>query len=137
MLTILLAAVFLVVGIAAGYLIRRSIASKKFGSVEERIGKQLADAETKAKEIVLEGKEKVATLLIEAKNEEKDRRKEIDVLESRLLNKRKCLIRDQAIFRRKKPGFARAKNRFVRGKIALIRKKGRYTPAWRPSPDFP
>ncbi len=74
------AVVFLVVGGAVGYLIRRYSGANK-----------LAEAETKAKEIVLEAKEKAASLLVELKNEEKDRRKEIDALESRVLHREETL----------------------------------------------
>ena len=74
------AVVFLVVGGAVGYLIRRYSGANK-----------LAEAETKAKEIVLEAKEKAASLLVELKNEEKDRRKEIDALEARVLHREETL----------------------------------------------
>jgi ribonucrease Y len=72
--------VFLVVGGTLGYLIRRYSGASK-----------LAEAETKAKEIILEAKEKSASLLVELKNEEKDRRKEIDALESRVLHREETL----------------------------------------------
>jgi len=74
------AVVFLVVGGAVGYLVRRYSGANK-----------LAEAETKAKEIVLEAKEKAASLLVELKNEEKDRRKEIDALEARVLHREETL----------------------------------------------
>jgi ribonuclease Y len=74
------AVVFLVVGGAAGYLVRRYSGANK-----------LAEAETKAKEIVLEAKEKAASFSVELKNEEKDRRKEIDALESRVLHREETL----------------------------------------------
>lgn len=75
------------VGFAAGYLARRFLASKKLGSVEARAKKVLEDAETRAKEVVLEAKDKAASLLVEIKNEERERKKELDVLESRLLSR--------------------------------------------------
>jgi ribonuclease Y len=74
------AVVFLAVGGAAGYLVRRYSGANK-----------LAEAETKAKEIILEAKEKAASLLVELKNEEKDRRKEIDALEARVLHREETL----------------------------------------------
>jgi ribonuclease Y len=74
------AVVFLVVGGAAGYLVRRYSGANK-----------LAEAETKAKEIVLEAKEKAASLLVELKDEEKNRRKEIDALEARVLHREETL----------------------------------------------
>jgi ribonuclease Y len=78
--TIALLAAGLVVGGIVGYVSRRYSGASK-----------LAEAETKAKEIVLEAKEKAATFLIESKNEEKDRRKEIEALESRLLHREETL----------------------------------------------
>ena len=90
-ITAFIAAIALLVGIVAGYLVRRQWAAKQFGTVEEKIKKDLADAEAKVREIVVEAKDKAASLLVEAKNEEKDRRKEIDTLESHLLRKEETL----------------------------------------------
>ncbi len=80
----LVAAVF---GIAVGYFVRRYWAASRLGNVEEKIKKDLAEAEAKAKEIVVEAKDKAASLLVDIKSEEKEHRKEIDALESRLLKK--------------------------------------------------
>ena len=87
----MIAVVALLIGVAAGYLVRRFWAAKQFGTVEEKIKKDLADAEVKAKEIVVEAKEKAATLLVDSKNEEKERRKELDTLEAHLLRKEETL----------------------------------------------
>ncbi|HUC01326.1 MAG TPA: ribonuclease Y [Candidatus Paceibacterota bacterium] len=76
----IVAVVCLAVGGAVGYLIRRYSGANK-----------LAEAETKAKEIVLEAKEKAASILVDLKNEEKDRRKEIDALEARVLHREETL----------------------------------------------
>jgi ribonuclease Y len=89
--TALVAVLSVVIGIAAGYAVRRYWAAKQLGGVEEQIKKNLADAETRAKEIVLEAKEKAAVLSVELKNEEKDRRKEIDALEARVLQREESL----------------------------------------------
>jgi ribonuclease Y len=76
----IVAVVCLAVGGTVGYLVRRYSGANK-----------LAEAETQAKEIVLEAKEKSASLLVELKNEEKDRRKEIDALEARVLHREETL----------------------------------------------
>src|ERR1035441_10217560 len=76
----LAAVVFLVVGGVVGYLTRGYSGANK-----------LAEAETKAKEIILEAKEKAASFSVELKNEEKDRRKEIDALEVRVLHREEML----------------------------------------------
>ena len=90
-ITVLMAVISLVVGAAVGYFARRSWAAKQFGSVEEKIKKDLADAEAKAREIVVEAKDKAASLLVELKNEDKERRKEIDAHEAHLLRKEETL----------------------------------------------
>lgn len=93
--TALVAAAALIVGIAVGYLVRRYWAAKQFAGeeqkIEEKIKKNLADAEVKAKEIVVEAKEKAASLLVDSQNDEKTRRKEIDALEAHLLKKEETL----------------------------------------------
>ncbi len=89
--TALLAVVFLAVGIGAGFLGRRYLVGKKLGSVEGQIEHRLAEAETKAKEIVLDAKEKAAIFLVESKNEEKERRKELDAIETRLVSREELL----------------------------------------------
>lgn len=76
----IVAVVCLAVGGAVGYLVRRYSGANK-----------LAEAETKAKEIVLEAKEKSASILVDLKNEEKERRKEIDALEARVLHREETL----------------------------------------------
>ena len=119
------AVVFLVVGGAVGYLIRRYSGANK-----------LAEAETKAKEIVLEAKEKAASLLVELKNEEKDRRKEIDALESRVLHREETLDKkltdlstEEAKLRAREEG-AKAKEEVV------AKKKAKLIRAWRRSARF-
>jgi ribonuclease Y len=91
MLTALIAVVFLLVGIAGGYLTRRYFAASRLGEAEEKIKKNIADAEIRAKEILAEAKDKAASLLVEFKNEEKDRRKEIDAIEARVLKREETL----------------------------------------------
>ncbi|HVN26456.1 MAG TPA: ribonuclease Y [Candidatus Paceibacterota bacterium] len=85
--TAIVAVVTLAIGAIAGYLGRKSWVNKRAGEAEEQVRKQLADAETKAKEILIEAKEKSAALLVEWKNEEKERRKELDAIEARLLER--------------------------------------------------
>lgn len=96
--TAFIAAGFLLAGAAIGYLVRWFWASKKLGGVEERIKKDVSEAETKAKEIVLEAKEKAASLLVELQNGDKERRKEIDALEARLLRKEETLDKKSSEF---------------------------------------
>ncbi len=87
----LVEAAFLLVGIAAGYLARRYWAASKLGDIEDRIKKDLSAAETRAKEIVLEAKDKAASLLVDQQREDKERRKEIDEIEKRVLKREETL----------------------------------------------
>jgi len=96
MQTALTAAAALVIGAAIGYIARRYWVTKQIGGVEDRIKKDLADAETKAKEIVIEAKEKAASILVDFQNQEKERRKEIDALEARVLKKEETLEKRSA-----------------------------------------
>ena len=89
--TTLIGLIAALVGIVGGYVARKYWAARELGGVEEQIKKNLADAETRAKEIVLEAKEKAAAVSAEAKNEEKDRRKEIDAIEARVLQREESL----------------------------------------------
>ncbi len=101
-------AVGLLVGFGAGYLVRRSLAVKKVGSAEQKVKKSIEEAEAKAKEVVVEANEKAASLLIETKTEEKERRKEIEAMESRVLAREQSLDKklallseDEALHRKK------------------------------------
>jgi ribonuclease Y len=86
-----LTAVALVAGFIGGYFVRRFWATKKIGSLEEQLGKKVGEAETKAKEIIVEAKEKAASLLVDFKNEERERRKEVEAFEARVLNREEML----------------------------------------------
>jgi ribonuclease Y len=94
--TALTAVICLLIGGIVGYLGRQFWADKKFGGVEEKIKKDLADAEARAKEIVIEAKEKASSLLVDLQKEEKDRRKEIDALEAHVLRKEEALDKKSA-----------------------------------------
>ena len=67
--TALYIAAGLLLGFTIGYLVRRFIAAKQLGSVEDKIKRSAEEAETRAKEIIIEAKEKSASLLLETKNE--------------------------------------------------------------------
>jgi ribonuclease Y len=96
----LIGALTLCVGAIAGYFGRRFVTGKKLDSFEAKIEKDIADAEARAKEIVVDAKDKAASLLVEIKNDEKERRKELDVLESRVLRKEEMLEQKSAMFTR-------------------------------------
>ncbi|MEK7212337.1 MAG: ribonuclease Y [Patescibacteria group bacterium] len=86
-----LLAVSLVVGAAVGYFVRRLRVLQGSDSVEETNRRKIAEAESKAKEIVLEAKEKAAAFLADAQKEEKRREDKITALETRLLEREETL----------------------------------------------
>ncbi|MEK7608634.1 MAG: ribonuclease Y [Patescibacteria group bacterium] len=91
MTNIILALAGLLVGAAAGYALRRFIVTQKVGSLERELEEKTKAAETISKEIVLEAKEKAASLLVEAKNEEKERKVQLSEHENRLLERESVL----------------------------------------------
>lgn len=79
------------VGIAAGYFIRQSMASKKIGSAETRAEKILEDAKNKAKEALLEAKSKGLEITEQAKKAESEFRSQIVKFEERIDRREKEL----------------------------------------------
>ncbi|TSD02941.1 MAG: uncharacterized protein Athens071426_361 [Parcubacteria group bacterium Athens0714_26] len=81
----------LLLGIAAGYLTRQLIGASRASSTEQKIKVWLEEAQTKAKEIVLEAKDKAAVFLDEAKKEERERKLQVMRMEERLLKREEVL----------------------------------------------
>ena len=94
-ISVLVAAVALLVGASVGYMIRQSIAKKQLNTAEGKVGKMVEDAEKKAQETVLEAKNKAVEILEEAKKKEKAREDQILRLEQRLEKREETL--DQKI----------------------------------------
>lgn len=84
-------AILAIAGFIAGYFVRQFLAAKKEGSVEQKIKKQLEEAELKSKEIILNAQGKAAAVLEEAKKEEKEQKNQISRLEERLLKREESL----------------------------------------------
>ena len=74
--TLVFGGVFLLVGIAFGYLVRQFLSAKYASSVEQ-----------KSKQIILEAQEKAVTLLDDVKKEERERKSQADKFEERLRKK--------------------------------------------------
>ncbi|MBZ4653257.1 MAG: rny 2 [Peptococcaceae bacterium] len=93
------------VGISAGYIIRKNIAEAKIASAEEAAAKILEDAEKEAeakkKEAILEAKEEVHKLRNEVERENRERRNEMQRIERRLLQKEESLDRKAEAMDRK------------------------------------
>ncbi len=94
-LAIVLIAAAALVGVAIGFLIRKSIAEKKIGSAEEQARKLLEDAmkgaESAKKESIIAAKEEIFQLKKEADFDIKERRKEVTRQERRLAQKEETL----------------------------------------------
>ena len=94
-LAIILIALAAGVGIAIGFLVRKSIAEKKIGSAEEQARKLLEDAmkgaESAKKESIIAAKEEIFQLKKEADFDIKERRKEVTRQERRIAQKEETL----------------------------------------------
>ncbi len=85
---------FLVAGGAIGYYIRHTNALKKKSNAERIIERQLEEAKVKANSIILEGQEKATALIEEAKQDERERKSQLDRMEERLIKKEESFERD-------------------------------------------
>ena len=81
----------LILGIALGYFLRRSLALGQASSLERKAQEELTSAESKAKETVLTAKDKAASIITEAQKEERERKQELRHLEERFLKKEDIL----------------------------------------------
>jgi ribonuclease Y len=108
-----LAGLSLVLGVAGGYLLRFFWAQRK-----------KAAAESRAKEIILEAKEKAASILEEAQKEEEKRRDKIAALESRLLEREESLDKKLAALARREEELRHTADTLAaeKGKIEEIKK---------------
>lgn len=87
----------LIVGVIIGYMIRKNLAEAKIKTAEEAAAKILIDAkreaEAKTKETLLEAKEEVHQIRMEADREVKERRADLTRQERRILQKEEYLDR--------------------------------------------
>ena len=79
------------VGLAAGYVVRQLVAKQKKSSLEATVQKLLDDARAKAKEMLLEARERATKAVDESKHEEKDRMREVRRLEERIMERQTAL----------------------------------------------
>ena len=83
------------VGVGAGFLIRKIVAEKKLGSAEEQAKRILEDAiknaETTKKEAIFAAKDEIFQMKKEADADVKERRKEVSRLERRVTQKEEAL----------------------------------------------
>ncbi len=74
-----------------GYILRQTISSRQANSVEQKIKNWLEEAQTQAKEVVLQAKDRAAALFEEVKKEEKERKSQLTKYEERLMKKEETL----------------------------------------------
>lgn len=89
----------MIAGLVAGYFIRLAIAARSANSLERRLKTELEETKNKAREIVLEAKDKAASLLDEIKNEERNRKIQLDRSEERLLKREESIENQVRDFR--------------------------------------
>ncbi len=85
-----------IVGIIAGYFIRKFLATRSIDSAEAKAERIVEDAKVKQKELVLAGQDKALKLQEEAKREETARRQELDAKEKRV-EKRETLFDEKLL----------------------------------------
>ena len=89
------AVIFAVIGVLAGFMIRKNIAEKEIGNAEQEanriISEAMKTAEAKKKEAVIEGKDEIHRLRNEADKDINDRRKEVQRQERRIQQKEESL----------------------------------------------
>ena len=78
-------------GFFVGYWVRKKNIDSKIKSAEEKAEKRLAEVKTKKNEIILSAQEKAVKIIDEAKQEEKNRNRQINNLQTRL-EKRETLF---------------------------------------------
>ena len=108
----------ILLGLIAGYLIRKHFAEVKIATAEQAAQKILEDAkkdaEAKKREALLEAKEEVHALRSELERENKERRNELQRSEKRILNKEEQLDKKSEILE-KKEEFLQKKKQEVEG----------------------
>lgn len=105
LIKVLIGVLALIIGLAGGYLIRKSVAESKIRSAEEEAKKIIEDAakDTEAikKEAILEAKDEAHKIRMEAEQEAKERRGELQKTEKRLIQKEETLDRKAEALERK------------------------------------
>ena len=100
----------LVIGIIAGYFIRRYIGEGKIKNAEELARKitedSIKDGEARKKELLLEAKEEIYKSRSEIEKEVKERRNEVQKLERRLQNKEETIDKRNESLERKEDNLA-------------------------------
>ena len=117
---IVIGAVTGVVGIFAGYYVRKKMAEAKIKSAEEAAIKIFEDAkrnaEAKKKEAILEAKDEAFRLRTETERENRERRNELQRLERRIMQKEEMLDKKTENIERKEENLQKLENEVVNQK---------------------
>lgn len=115
--------VFVLTGLGAGYAIRHVKGARSASSLEQKVKRELEQAQTRGKEIVLEAKDKVAALFEEAKREEHERKAQLNRAEERLGRKDEDLRKEEQRLSERQTALERAneEQQQVRQEIAAAR----------------
>jgi ribonuclease Y len=87
--------IFLISGALLGYLIRQIIAQRSSDSIESKLKTRIEKVREEAKNIVLEAREKATQILEEAEEEKRGRKKQLNKIEERLLQREELLDKRQ------------------------------------------
>ncbi len=91
LIAVIAGVVFLIIGLLAGYILRKSVGEKAIGSAEQKAQNMILDAQNKSeqlkKEKVLEAKEEIQRKREDWENELRNRRNEVTKSEKRVLQK--------------------------------------------------
>ncbi len=83
-LTFIVSASAVIIGIAAGYFIRKNLAKREVEGAEAKAENLLKEAKNKQKEILLQANDKALNIIDDAKREEQQRRRELTHMQQRL-----------------------------------------------------
>lgn len=113
----------LVIGILAGYMVRKYLAEAKIASAESQAKKILdeaaKDAEAQKRESILEAKEEVLKLRNEMERENRERRSELQRFERRLMQKEENLDRKTEGMEKKEEALSRKESEIESTKTEL------------------
>lgn len=105
------AVVFLSIGLLGGYLLRKNVGESKIGSAEQKAQNLILDAENAAenikKEKILEAKEETHKLRSNLENEIRDRRKEVERSERRILQREENIEKKMENIERREDGLSK------------------------------
>ena len=108
---LIFAVVFLIIGLLIGYLLRKNVGESKIGSAEQKAQNLILDAENAAenikKEKILEAMEETHSLKSELENDIRDRRKEVEKSERRILQKEENIEKKLENIERREDGLSK------------------------------